>query len=127
MVNNKTCFIIKNIFKLDLYKNNIINKHNKNKDNNLNLKSFIRNLIYKLNLGSVNNIKIINNRYSYNVICYFNKWYISSNSIYLQSIISDNNTLTIFSSKLYITIYNLDTNHLNNKKRLIDKIITCFQ
>ena len=121
-------FIIKNIIKADLYKNNVLNKFNKkyNKTNNLLLKHFIINLINKYNLGSISNIKIINYRYSYSVICNFNKLYIPNNNTDLLPIISNNNSITIFSNNIYFTIYYLDSIKLN-KCSLKKNIFTCFR
>ena len=121
-------FIIKNIIKSDLYKNNILNKINKNynKTNKLILKQFIIDLIYKLNLGCISKIKIINYRYSYSAICNFNKLYMLNNNFELHPIISNNNFITIFSNNIYFTIYCFDSIKLNNRS-LINNIFTCFQ
>ena len=121
-------FIIKNIIKSDLYKYNILNKINKNynKTNKLILKQFIIDLIYKLNLGCISKIKIINYRYSYSAICNFNKLYIPNNNLELHPIISNNNFITIFSNNIYFTIYCFDSIKLNNRS-LINNIFTCFQ
>lgn len=119
-------FIIKNISKSELIKNNIINKNNHKNKNKINIERFIKKIIKILNIGTLKKINIINNRYTYNIICYINNWNYTNKNITIQTIIKKNNSLTLFSENIFLTIYNFEKREIK-KKTVFNSIFNYFQ